>query len=49
MERLLENNFYYEWNGELAEDLCRTLRILKHAKEKVLKHKRLSLIIELEW
>lgn len=42
-------NEYYEWDGELAEDLCRLLRILKHAKEDVLKHEGWSLIVELEW
>ena len=42
-------NDQYEWDGELAEDLCRTLRHLKYAKEKVLKHEGWSLIVELEW
>lgn len=42
-------NECYEWNGELAEDLCRTLRMLKFTKESILKHEGWSLIVELAW
>ena len=40
-------NEYYEWNGELAENLCRTLMALKNERENLLKHAGWSLIVEI--
>lgn len=42
-------NDYYEWDGELAEDLCRTLRYLKHVRQCLKKHKGFSLICEIAY
>lgn len=42
-------NEYYEWDGELAENLCMTLRHLKETKEALQKHEDWSLIVELVW
>lgn len=42
-------NEYYEWDGELAEKLCRTLMQLKEARGFIQKHPSWSLIVEIAY
>lgn len=42
-------NEYYEWDGELAEELCRALRILKNIRRLLKEHDGWSLVVEMMW